>query len=158
MVEVAAMTNGTYRLCPGAAPHPMLDNQDIHPKLVRVSAVSCASLPTFQEVIMLQPSEIQQRFSHVQQVVNQAEEVCRNDQSVPNEIRDCIQKLAHETDRAQSVMQSNDQSDMVQCIDDLEAIGDEAKRVCTSTRPSPQVQSVVVRVHDELSNLKHQLH
>jgi Zn-dependent oligopeptidase len=107
---------------------------------------------------MLQPAEIQQRFSHVQQVVNQAEEVCRNDQSVPNEIRDCIQKLAHETDRAQSVMQSNDQSDMVQCIDDLEAIGDEAKRVCTSTRPSPQVQSVVVRVHDELSNLKHQLH
>ena len=107
---------------------------------------------------MLQPSQIQQRFKQVQQVVNQAEEVCRNDQSVPSEIRDCIQKLAQETDRAQSVMQSNDQSDMVQCIDDLEAIGDEAKRVCTSTRPSPQVQSVVVRVHDELSNLKHQLH
>lgn len=107
---------------------------------------------------MLQPSQIQQRFSQVQQVINQAEEVCRNDQSVPSEIRDCIQKLAHETDRAQSVMQSNDQSDIIRCIDDLEAIGDEAKRVCTSTRPSPQVQSVVVRVHDELSNLKHQLH
>ena len=107
---------------------------------------------------MLQPNDIQQRFSHVQQVVNQAEEVCRNDDSVPDEIRDCIQKLAHETDRAQSVMDSNDGARMVQCIDDLEAIGDEAKRVCTSTRPSPQVQSVVVRVHDELSNLKHQLH
>jgi len=107
---------------------------------------------------MLQRTEIQQRFSHVQQVVNQAQEALRNEQSVPNEIRDCIQKLADETDRAQSVMQSNDESNMIQCIDDLEAIGDEAKRVCTSTRPSPQVQSVVVRVHDELSNLKHQLH
>ena len=107
---------------------------------------------------MLQPSEIQQRFSHVQQVVNQAEEVCRNDGSVPNEIRDCIQKLAHETERAQSVMQSNDQSDIIECIDSLEEMGDEAKRVCTSNRPSPQVQSVIVRVHDELSNLKHQLH
>ena len=62
------------------------------------------------------------------------------------------------TQNAQRVMQSNDQSDIIQCIDDLEAIGDEAKRACTSTRPSPQVQSVVVRVHDELSNLKHQLH
>jgi len=107
---------------------------------------------------MLQPTEIKQRFSHVQQVINQAEQVCRDDQSVPSEIRDCIQKLAHETDLAQSVMQSNDESSMIQCIDDLEAIGDEAKRVCTSTRPSPQVHSVVVRVHDELSNLKHQLH
>lgn len=107
---------------------------------------------------MLQSAEIKQRFSHVQQVVNQAQEALRNDQNVPTEIRDCIEKLASETDRAQSVMQSNDESGMIQCIDDLEAIGDEAKRVCTSTRPSPQVQSVVVRVHDELSNLKHQLH
>lgn len=107
---------------------------------------------------MLQRTEIQQRFSHVQQVVNQAQEALRNEQGVPSEIRDCIQKLADETDRARSVMQSNDESTMIRCIDDLEAIGDEAKRVCTSTRPSPQVQSVVVRVHDELSNLKHQLH
>lgn len=107
---------------------------------------------------MLQRSDIQQRFSHVQQVVNQAQQTLKDDQSVPSEIRDCIQKLADETDRAQSVMRSNDESDMIQCIDDLEAIGDEAKRVCTSTRPSPQVQSVVIRVHDELSNLKHQLH
>ena len=107
---------------------------------------------------MLQRTDIQKRFSHVQQVVNQAQEALRSEGSVPSEIRDCMQKLADETDRAQSVMQSNDESTMIQCIDDLEAIGDEAKRVCTSTRPSPQVQSVVVRVHDELSNLKHQLH
>ena len=107
---------------------------------------------------MLQTAEIKMRFNHVQQVVNQAEEVCRNDTSIPSEIRDCIQKIAAETQRAGQVMQSNDQSTMVQCIDDLEAMGDEAKRVCTSAQSSPQVQSVVVRVHDELSNLKHQLH
>ena len=107
---------------------------------------------------MLQPAEIQQRFTQIQQTINQAEEACRNDQSVPNEIRDCIQKLAHESSRAQGVMQSNDQSDIVQCIDDLEAIGDEAKRVCRSAQPSPQVQSMVMRVHDELSDFKHQLH
>lgn len=107
---------------------------------------------------MLQPAEIQQRFSHVQQTINQAEEVCRNDQSIPDELRDCIQKLAHETDRAQSVMRSNDQSDIVQCIDELEAMGDEAKRACRSSQSSPQVESVVMRVHDELSDLKHQLH
>lgn len=107
---------------------------------------------------MLQTAEIQQRFMNVQQVVNQAEQVCQSDGSVPSEIRDCIRKIAEEAGRAQSIMQSNDQSSMIQAIDDLEAMGDEAKRVCTSTRPSPQVQSVIVRVHDELSNLKHQLH
>lgn len=107
---------------------------------------------------MMQRAEIQQRFSQVQQVVNQAEEVCRTDQDVPNEIRACIDKLARETGRAQNMMGSSDESSMVQCIYQLEAIGDEAKRVCTSVRPSPQVQSVVMRVHDELSNLKHQLH
>lgn len=107
---------------------------------------------------MLQTAEIQKRFSQVRQVVNQARDVCRNDRGVPTEIRDAIQKIADEAERAQSVMQSSDQSTMVRAIDDLEAMGDEAKRVCTATRPSPQVQSVVVRVHDELSNLKHQLH
>jgi Zn-dependent oligopeptidase len=107
---------------------------------------------------MLQPAEIQQRFSHLQQTVNQAEDTCRNDQNIPNEIRDCIQKLARETSSAQRVMQSNDESDIVQCIDKLESIGDEAKRVCRTAQPSPQVQSMVMRVHDELSDFKHQLH
>jgi len=107
---------------------------------------------------MLQTTEIQQRFSHVQQVVNQAEQVCQSDQSVPSEIRDCIHKIAQEASRMEGVMQSSDQADMIDAIDNLEAMGDEAKRVCSSARPSPQVQSVIVRVHDELSNLKHQLH
>ncbi|MEH6437575.1 hypothetical protein [Massilia sp. DD77] len=107
---------------------------------------------------MLQPAEIQQRFRHVQQTINQAEEACRNDQNIPGEIRECIERLASESSRAQSVMQSSDQSNIVQCIDDLEAIGDEAKRVCRSAQPSPQVQSMVMRVHDELSDFKHQLH
>lgn len=107
---------------------------------------------------MLQRAEIEQRFSQVRQVVNQAEEACRSNQDVPTEIRDCIDKLARETGRAQNLMGSSDQSGMIECIDALEAIGDEAKRVCKNVHPSPQVQSMVMRVHDELSNLKHQLH
>ncbi|MFC0250699.1 hypothetical protein [Massilia consociata] len=107
---------------------------------------------------MLQPAEIQQRFSQIQQTINQAEEVTRNDEGAPEEIRDCIQKIAHEMPEAQRVMQSNDQSDIIQCIDRLEEMGDEAKRMCRDSQPSPQVTSVVTRVHDVLSDLKHQLH
>ena len=35
---------------------------------------------------------------------------------------------------------------------------DEAKRMGRSQQPSPQVASVVTRVHDVLSDLKHPLH
>lgn len=107
---------------------------------------------------MLQPAEIQQRFSQIQQTVNQAEEVTRNDQGAPAEIRDCIQKIAHEMPNAERVMRSNDQSRIVECIDRLEEMGDDVKRMVRSSQPSPQVASAVTRVHDVLSDLKHQLH
>jgi len=107
---------------------------------------------------MLQTAEIQQRFSQIQQTVNQAEEVTRNDQGAPAEIRDCIQKIAQEMPNAERVMRSNDQSRIVECIDRLEEMGDDVKRMCRSAQPSPQVASVVTRVHDVLSDLKHQLH
>jgi hypothetical protein len=67
--------------------------------------------------------------------------------------------MAQESQQAQSVMQSNDQQRMVECIDNLESMGDEAKRISRSMPSMPaQVESAVTRVHAELSNLKHQLH
>ena len=107
---------------------------------------------------MLQAAEIQKRFSQIQQTINQAEEVTRNDQGAPDDIRDCIQKIAHEMPAAERVMRSNDQTRMIECIDRLEEMGDDAKRMVRSSQPSPQVASVVTRVHDVLSDLKHQLH
>jgi ABC-type transporter Mla subunit MlaD len=112
-----------------------------------------------QENVMLQANEIQQRFTQIQQTIRDAEQVCQSAQDAPNEIRDAIQKLSRESEQAQSVMQSNDQQRMVQCVDSLESISDEAKR---ASRSNPQMaqplQAAVMRVHDELSNLKHQLH
>jgi ABC-type transporter Mla subunit MlaD len=112
-----------------------------------------------QENVMLQANEIQQRFTQIQQTIRDAEQVCQSEHDAPNEIRDAIQKLSRESEQAQSVMQSNDQQRMVQCVDSLESISDEAKR---ASRSNPQMaqplQAAVMRVHDELSNLKHQLH
>ena len=107
---------------------------------------------------MLQAAEIQKRFSQIQQTINQAEEVTRNDQGAPDDIRVCIQKIAHEMPNAERVMRSNDQGRIIECIDRLEEMGDDAKRMVRSSQPSPQVASVVTRVHDVLSELKHQLH
>jgi len=108
---------------------------------------------------MLQANEIQQRFTHIQQTINDAEQACRSEQDAPNEIRDCIQKMSQQSQQAQSVMQSNDQQRMVECIDNLESMSDEAKRISRSMPSMPaQLESAVSRMHAELSNLKHQLH
>jgi CHASE3 domain sensor protein len=107
---------------------------------------------------MLQAREIQQRFSTIQQTIKDAEQAVSSGDA-PDELKNCIEKMARESQQAQQVMQSQDQQRMVECVDNLESMGDEAKRITRSASTmSPQLQSAVTRVHDELSNLKHQLH
>jgi methyl-accepting chemotaxis protein len=108
---------------------------------------------------MLQANEIQQRFTHIQQTVGEAEQACQKSQDTPNEIRDCIQKLSRELQQAQDTMQSNDQQRIIQCVDGLEDMGDEAKRISRSMpQMPPDVEAAVTRVHAELSDFKHKLH
>ena len=108
---------------------------------------------------MLQQSEIEQRFSHLQQTIGEAEQACRSSQDTPNEVRDCIEKLARESRQAQDVMKSNDQQRITECVDSLEAMGDEVKRVSRTMPQMPaNVEAAVSRVHAELSDFKHKLH
>lgn len=108
---------------------------------------------------MMQANEIQQRFTSIQQAISMASQSCQSEPSAPAELRDFIQRLDRESGEAVSVMQSNDESRIRQCVEQLENLGDEAKRVCrTDTQMAPQLKEAVMRVHDELSDLKHQLH
>lgn len=108
---------------------------------------------------MLQANEIQQRFTHIQQSIQEAEQACKQAGDAPDEIRDCIEKLSREARQAQSIMQSNDQQRIQQCVDNLEDMGDEAKRISRSLPTMPaHVEAAVTRVHAELSDLKHKLH
>jgi len=108
---------------------------------------------------MLQSSEIQKRFGSIQQAIGQASQTLRAETGTPTELKDCIEKLDRESSRAQQVIQSQDESRIRQCVDELESIGDEAKRVCRSQATvTPRVAEAVTKVHDELSDLKHQLH
>jgi len=108
---------------------------------------------------MLQASEIQQRFTHIQQTIGEAEQACKQSQDTPNEIRDCIEKLSRETRQAEQVMRSNDQQRVIDCVDRLEDMGDEAKRISRSLPQMPaHLEAAVTRVHAELSDLKHKLH
>jgi methyl-accepting chemotaxis protein len=108
---------------------------------------------------MLQANEIQQRITHIQQTIGEAEQACMSATDTSPELRDCIRKMAEEAKQVDSVIASNDQARIVECVDSLEDMGDDARRISRSdAHSSPQVETAVTRVHAELSELKHKLH
>lgn len=108
---------------------------------------------------MLQANEIKQRIDTIQQTIGQAEQACMSSADTPPELRACIQKLASESKQVDQVLQSNDQAKIIECVDRLEVMGDDAKRMSRSeAHISPQVETAVTKVHAQLSELKHKLH
>lgn len=139
----------------GLAP---LEPAAVTPVDVQLSALDEIKLAPIEEAIMLQNAEIQQRFSHLQQTLGEAEKAAHTPDA-PTEVRDCIDKLWREYKQAQPIIKSNDQQRITECVDNLEAMGDEAKRLSRSLSNMPaHLESVVTRVHAELSEFKHKLH
>lgn len=108
---------------------------------------------------MMQSSEIQQRFSHIEQTVKQMSQACQSSPDVPADLKQCITELGQQTGQARQVMQSQDENQIVQCVDDLEELGDRAKSACEQAGNLNQnVRNAVMQAHQELSDLKHNLH
>lgn len=109
---------------------------------------------------MLQPNEIAQRFTLVQQAIGQATQTCRSESGTPPQLMEAIDKLDRQSSMAKDVLQSSDESRIRQCVDELEMLGDEAKQACGTAagQVTPKLKDAVVKVHDVLSDLKHQLH
>lgn len=49
---------------------------------------------------------------------------------------------------------------VIQCVDELEELGDQAKAACEKNggNVDQQLKQAVMQAHEELRNLKHQLH
>ena len=108
---------------------------------------------------MMQMNEIQQRFSDVRRAVDHASEACRMQQSVPQDLRECLQQLDQRTNEAQQAMQSQDEDQIRQYVDELEEISDRAERAMQSAGSvDSDLRNAIDEAHRELSSLKHQLH
>jgi methyl-accepting chemotaxis protein len=108
---------------------------------------------------MLQTNEIQQRISHIQQTVEEAEQAAKASADASPELKACIRKIADGAKQAEAVIKTNDQTRIIEFVDSLEDMGDDAKRLSRSdAHISPQLETAVTRVHAELSELKHKLH
>jgi hypothetical protein len=115
--------------------------------------------PSRKRFIMLQASEIQKRFTHLEQTIEKASQACHADATVPKELMDCVDQLDKKSEGAKKIMESKDENRMRQWIDDLEEVGDRAEQACQrATNVNAKVKSAVTSVHAELSDLKKQLH
>jgi hypothetical protein len=108
---------------------------------------------------MLQASEIQKRFTHLEQTIEKASQACHADATLPKELMDCVDQLDKKTEGAKKIMESKDENRIRQWVDDLEQVGDRAEQACQrATKVDAKVKSAVTSVHAELSDLKKQLH
>lgn len=108
---------------------------------------------------MLQANEIQQRFRNIQQNIQQASQACQSSQNVPEDLKQAIQQLDSQSSSAQQTMQSQDQQQIRQCVEDLEELGDRARDACqNSQNVDGQLKQAVMQVHNSLSDLNRQLH
>ncbi len=109
---------------------------------------------------MMSANELQQRFSQVENTVHQAAQRCQSAQSVPTDLKDSMQQLDQKTSQARDTIQSQDENQIRQCIDDLEQLGDRARDACEQSSGSfdGELKDAVMQAHRELSELKHQLH
>lgn len=110
---------------------------------------------------MMQARELQQRFSQVENTIHQATQRCASSQSVPMDLKDCLQQLDQRATQARDMIQSQgDESQIRQCVDELEQLGDRAKDACehSSGNLDGELRNAVMQAHRELSDLKHQLH
>ena len=108
---------------------------------------------------MMQTSEIRQRFQHIEQTIQQAAQACQSAGGVPTELKSCVQELDQKSGQARQTMQSQDENQLRQCVDDLEQIGDRAKDACERAgNVDVTVKNAVLQAHRELSDLKHQMH
>jgi phage shock protein A len=137
-------------------PNPANDNlgQQVHrlPEVI-------SKMRSRRKLTMLQTSEIQKRFGHLQQTISEASRTLHADKSAPKDLMDCMDELDKECQSAQQAMSSQDEDLIRQCIDDMEEIGDRAERACEQAAAvDGKVKRAVSTMHSELSDLKRQVH
>ena len=105
-------------------------------------------------------NEVRQRFTQIEQTIHQATEACQRAGLVSADLKNSIQQLDERSGKArQELQQTQDEDSIRQCVDELEQLGDRAKDACERAGNVDQnVKKAVLQAHQELSELKHQLH
>ena len=108
----------------------------------------------------MQLSDVQQRFSRVEQCIGDASRACQESASVPPELKQSIQQLDQRSSEARQLFQGQgqDESRIRDCVNELEELSDQALDACSEAdNIEPQLKQAVQQTHSELSSLKKQM-
>ncbi|HKQ30381.1 MAG TPA: hypothetical protein VJS66_03755 [Burkholderiales bacterium] len=105
-------------------------------------------------------NDVKQRIYQIKQVADRAIEACRNDKKVSQPLKESIVAFGTEANNAvKTIQQEDDEAKVEQCVDDLEEAADRAKNEAQrASGINEKTRETVLRAHEEVSQLKHQLH
>ena len=108
----------------------------------------------------METGQIRQKLTQLDQIINRAAQAVRSDQGASPELKQCVQELGTQAKEAQqSLNDGQEQTALIQCVDDMEETGDRAKKAVESAKNlAQQTKSAVLQAHQQLADLKHQLH
>jgi hypothetical protein len=109
--------------------------------------------------IMLQHREIKKRFARIEREIEDADGSCQADSTLPQQLKDYVTQLKQHTSKVKSILESQDYSQVVRFVDDMEEIGERAEvAIRNNVGVDDNLRKSVVHAHVELSNLKKKLH
>lgn len=107
----------------------------------------------------MQASQVKSEFPSVKQSVAQAAQLCQTANDVPDNVRGALEQLNQQINEASTFLErETNEEKILQCIDELEELGDQAKNACRSSQVDPQVAEAIVKAHDAISQLQSRLH
>lgn len=107
----------------------------------------------------MQASQVKSEFPSIKRSVDQAAQLCQTSNDVPENVRGALEQLNRQASEVSRFLEqeTNDEK-ILQCIDELEELGDQAKNACRSSQVNEQVAEAVVKAHDAISDLQRRLH
>ncbi|GAB2871469.1 hypothetical protein GCM10027277_45870 [Pseudoduganella ginsengisoli] len=103
--------------------------------------------------------QLKQRFDRVERAIGAASQACSAERNLPGELRDCIHKLDRQADKVIQGSAALDAAALTRMVEELGVLGERARRVCVNVPTlTAQMKSAVLHVHEELQELKRDLH
>lgn len=108
----------------------------------------------------MQAQQLRERFSQVEQCIDNAAQMCEMSSDVPDRLKTCLSELEQESDHAMQVAEQGQGDEQIrQCVNKLEKLGDRAIQACSQgDYVDQQVQNAVRQARKAISTLKQQLH
>jgi predicted oxidoreductase (fatty acid repression mutant protein) len=108
---------------------------------------------------MLQQNEIKQRFGRIERNIEEAVNTCQADTKLPQKLKDCVTQWKQHAAKAKSIFESQNNKEILLCVDDLEKIGERAEVALRDVvGDDSEIRNFVHHAHTELSDLRKKLH